>query len=303
MYKDLIKKNLKTYKRYKLSECSYKIFQSYASGFPNGLTLEKFLNGIKSLRDDYYIGFARKRRKKLVEVSFSVFFNQIASQCFEIEPNNPNCIWEMTSGKKSVDNFLYNIYRDKLKTNLTGVPFTDEELSVIVTYLECKDWRSKSQSFAFHYEIYCPDPCAIKPCNTIDYAIQDSCQKEFPGAEENQFTCLCQQYYEWSSSSLKCFEEKVCAEHEGICRNGGICVRDSERTSEGFVCKCPPSHFGRRCEKLRDACIERYRENSKPGSQLCEGYDIEDGRTIEVYPGEGEHGRLGECKPVLGTDR
>ncbi|CAD5117997.1 DgyrCDS6738 [Dimorphilus gyrociliatus] len=305
MYEDLNENDLQIQQRTRLKDCKYKVFQSYHYGFPKDMTFNVLINSIRDLINDGYSGYKSGHWGKIViTINFADFFNQIATKCFEIEPNNPNCIWEMTSAKKALDNYEYNNIRGKssMAQKLSGVPYSDEELSVIITFLECIERRSKSSSFIYHHEINCPNPCLKKPCMSIDYAIHDSCQIAFPGAQENQFICLCQQYFEWSSSSLKCIEEAVCAEAEGICKNDGICVRDAAKISTGFVCKCTETHFGRTCEAPRNACIERYKKKLKPGNQLCGGYDIEDGKMIEVYPGMGKDGRLGECKPILGTD-
>ncbi|TPP56504.1 Cadherin tumor suppressor [Fasciola gigantica] len=127
---------------------------------------------------------------------------------------------------------------------------------------------------------------------------QSNCLKLGKGAFEMEYECLCAPGYSWNSHSRTCSTDDVCAtkvqkdsssEKEPCSKLGTVrCVTIPPekpgvlQTEELFMqqrmmrnkhhCVCRPGFMGRRCERLKDACIESPSPGQLPGEQACRDF-------------------------------
>ncbi|CAH8434752.1 unnamed protein product [Dicrocoelium dendriticum] len=238
-------------------------FRSYKYGFPPGIYGSSLipinlwyqlvcLHNVKDL-------FMQPHNVRLVNIDY----NGMLKTCDEA--TEPRCSWHFfvalyqpTSYNRELLKFLFkdiDLYENAGCYPVPVVagscsPFTSiEQMSLIYIYEVCHLYNHKDHPL-LNLPALCPDPCARRPCKTIDNAIPGSCKQY--GYHMYDFTCKCEQGFEWENSTQLCAIDDNCGK---ICHEANTISCIVNRTSATAICRCKDGFMGFDCSQKYDACV------------------------------------------------
>ncbi|TGZ47227.1 hypothetical protein CRM22_011045 [Opisthorchis felineus] len=238
-------------------------YRSYKYGFPPGIygssiipiTMWFHLWCFGSVEDMYL----QSHNVHLVTLDY----NAMIQSCNETEL--PRCSWHLfvalyqpNGYREELLDILIKDHKRFVEKDCYPVPITQgscypftsiDQMSLIYIYHVCHMFKPEDAR-GLHLEILCPNPCGRRPCKSIDAAIPGSCESY--GFHVNDFTCKCEQGYEWENSTMLCSIDDNCGK---ICHESNTMDCIVNRTSATAICRCKDGFMGFDCSQKYDACV------------------------------------------------
>ncbi|CAH8867449.1 unnamed protein product [Trichobilharzia szidati] len=235
----------------------------------------------------------------------------------------PLCDWEaylklFTSTAETTTNTTTTT--DYEEPSTYGELNTSSEYSALYWYYFCSITWSELQrrtSITTRHPL-CPNPCSYGAgkCAGIphvrqsmisviqpNYVTMTNCLTTGLGLFENEYKCICEPGYSWSSDTKSCELEDPCIADEILAKRNNN-TKDSDRlcdpkgtlrciytpyfkgrqiTSDSmylyhsslnlhYSCICHPKYMGYRCDRLRNPCIENILPGRVSGNEACRTY-------------------------------
>ncbi|CAH8629999.1 unnamed protein product [Heterobilharzia americana] len=215
-------------------------------------------------------------------------------------------------------NDYLKLFSNDSQLDIYGQLKTSSEYSALYWYYFCTiTWREIQNKLAFKMRHrLCPNPCSygarkcsgiphvMKSVNNIIQASSVSMKNCIPtglGVFKDEYKCICEPGYSWSSDTKSCEIEDSCLadkmmaeisetvkDEDRLCDPKGTlrCIYTPYRSSLNlhYACICHPKYMGYRCDRLRNPCTENILPGHMSGNEACRTY-------------------LGnKCNPVNGTN-
>ncbi|KAF8567629.1 hypothetical protein P879_05133 [Paragonimus westermani] len=240
------------------------VYRSYKYGFPPGI----YGSSIIPISMWYHLWCANQPKDIFMQSHnlrlVSLDYAKMLRSCNESAM--PRCSWYLfvalyqpTSYSMELLNFFFKdvktLYEDKKCYPVPIVqgscfPFHSiDQMSLIYIYHVCHLFTPYTHP-GLNLHMLCPNACARRPCQSIDNAIPGSCRSY--GYHMNDYTCKCEQGFEWENSTQLCLIDDNCAK---ICEASNTLSCIVNRTSATTTCQCKDGFMGFDCTQKFDACV------------------------------------------------
>ena len=175
--------------------------------------------------------------------ALSIYFSDASTQAVTIDVN-VRCVRRESESRETnctglIENSVWNTASQITQTwdweTATWIPSSEGSYNTNASSSEC---RFKCDSNSFHSfwdgSLYCGNPCKYNPCNRIGET--GTCI----GKSANEYSCECEDNYEWISDSNKCMKNPCRNNPCNIPNSTGTCNTVSETR---YTCECEEKYF------------------------------------------------------------
>jgi len=171
----------------------------------------------------------------------SIYFSDAGTYSVSIDTNvNVRCVRRESESRESnctglIENSVWNTTSQITQTwdweTADWTPSPEGSYNTVASSSEC---RFKCDSSSFREGSKCLNPCKPNPCNSIGET--GTCLSK----SANEYTCECEEKYEWNPSSNKCKKNPCLNNPCNIPNSTGTCNIVSETQ---YICECEENYF------------------------------------------------------------
>lgn len=147
------------------------------------------------------------------------------------------------------------------------------QAQIMYYFIQCHNMDS-NRALRDNERLYfkCPNACNQKLCESISFAIDNSCKIKNGGIFSSSYDCNCGGDTLWSTDSKLCYTRNKCKEN--ICGNSECVFDEFGSEYPTYKCNCNEKTMGKHCNTRRNACEYSYVDGGTIGHESCRSHGI-----------------------------